>query len=172
MNDETRDERLRRLLREADPAAGEPGLATDEIHAMRRAVLTAIPESKPRFAPALVGAAAAVLVAIAVLSLWPRPESNVAPAPSKGISKIAVEKVTPPPTPGMNPRTTPVTTVAAGLRARRPVRSTPHRARHGRTEEPQRLAQQNETEPRTRQIQFSTTGGTRVIWILTSEKAL
>ena len=34
-----RDERLRRLLREADPAAGMEDLAPEEIAAMRRVVL-------------------------------------------------------------------------------------------------------------------------------------
>ena len=188
MNNETRDERLRRMLREADPAEGEPGLNTDEIRAMRRAALTAIPERKRRFvfSPALAGAAVAVLVAIAVLTIWPR-EQPAPPAP-QATTKVAV-KATPPTRSGLNSGTAegvpsgitestagrrarrpaatnlrPTVSVAAGLRARRP-------AHHTHAEEPERLAQQNETEPQTRQIQFSTAGGTRVIWILTSDKA-
>jgi len=172
MNEKTRDERLRRVLREADPADSEPGLTTDELHAMRRAVLTAIPEPKRRFVPALAGAAVAVLLAIAVLSLWPRAQSTP-PAP-KATTKVAV-KATPPPYLALNSGTAEgvpagTTQSTAGRRARRPAATNLRPARHIHRKEPDRLAQ-NETEPRTRQIQFSTAGGTRVIWILTSDKA-
>jgi len=172
MNGKTRDERLRRLLREGDPADGETDLTTDELRAMRRAVLTAIPEPQRRLVPVLAGAAAAALVAILVLMIWPRAQS--APPALKATTKVAV-KATPPPRRPAATETVGRRFVAAGLRARRPSHAphaAPRKPRHTSAQEPDRLAQQNDSEPRTRQIQFSTAGGTRVIWILTSEKTL
>ncbi len=167
MNSDLRNERLRRRLREADPAAGETGLTTEEVREMRRTVLTAVPEPRRRFtlSPALAGAAMAVLAAIVVLAMWPRPEPS-RPQPPAPI-RIAVKK------PVTDVKSAdvkrPAETVAADLRARRPA--TP-------AKEPDRLsavgavAQGHQEEPERRQIQFDTPGGTRVIWILTSGNAL
>jgi hypothetical protein len=55
---------------------------------------------------------------------------------------------------------------AAGLRARRPAPSP------GASSAGERIAAANEPETESRQIQFDTPGGTRVIWILTANNAL
>ncbi|HEY7216239.1 MAG TPA: hypothetical protein VIC28_16575, partial [Thermoanaerobaculia bacterium] len=101
MNDETRDERLRRMLCEADAADGETGLTLEEIRTMRRTVLTAIPEPRRRFAmsPVPAGAAMAVLVAILALALWrqrdqppvPSYEPVRAAAPASAVPPAPVE---------------------------------------------------------------------------------
>jgi hypothetical protein len=172
MNVETRDERLRRLLRETDAARTEPGLTSEEIHEMRRTVLTAIPERR-RFllSPLLAGAAMAVLAAVAVLLLWPRPERTPPPPappriavkePAKDVKRTDVER------PAVRTETNRRTrAAAAGLRARRPAPSTPGASSAG-----ERIAAANEPETESRQIQFDTPGGTRVIWILTANNAL
>ena len=64
-----RDARLRDLLRQGDPAAGEPGLSTEEIHAMRRAVLTAAPERRRFGLIPTLATGAAVTVALTVFTL-------------------------------------------------------------------------------------------------------
>jgi len=189
MKNETRDERLREILRAADPADGETGLTAEEVRAMRRTVLTAAPEPRWRFLPfpLLAGAAlAAALAAIVVLMMWPRTQTTM---PPQGMSKVAVA-----PRPGMNARATesvpsgttgisetstsvvPPGTIDASPAAsapgeRRPNGKAARRPRQTFAREPDRLAAVEE-EPRTRQVQFATPGGTRVIWILTTDKAL
>ncbi|HEY2293264.1 MAG TPA: hypothetical protein VGM86_21400, partial [Thermoanaerobaculia bacterium] len=64
------DERLRQILRQGDPAGEDAGLTPDEARAMRRTVLTAVPERKRRLLPilALAGAVAtAALIAVLLL---------------------------------------------------------------------------------------------------------
>jgi hypothetical protein len=168
MNDETRDERLRRMLREGDPANAEGGLTREESHQMRRTVLTAIPEPRRRFAlsPALAGAAMAALVAILAILLWPRPEATAPqpPAPPRIAVKEPVTDVKRTDVKRTDKKSTDVKrrtrAVAAGLRARRPAASAPG----------EQLAAVE--GPHTRQIQFDTPGGTRVIWVLRSDNAL
>jgi len=175
MNHETRDERLRRILREADGARGEPDLTTAEVRAMRRAVLTAIPEARPRFAlvPALAGVLMVVLTVLAILARWPYLDPS--PASPREPTRLATKAPAPPAVPVLAP---PVEPVAAAV-----VQRTSHRAARKHRAAPalvhDRIAAANSsTEPsdeeeiRTRQIQFSTPGGTRVIWILTADKAL
>jgi hypothetical protein len=182
MNADNRDERLRRLLRETDLAQTESGLTLEEIHEMRRAVLTAIPEPRRRFAllPGLAGAAMVALAVIAVLMMWPRSESTT-PPPSAP-PRIAVEEPAtegkrtdtrkevdrPDPRPSLKARatdgspsgTTKALVVAgpAGDTVDSPAASAPG----------EQIAVSNESETETRQIQFDTPGGTRVIWILTA----
>ncbi len=168
MKDEIRDERLRLMLREADPSEDDAGLTMEEVRDMRRTVLRAIPETSRRWvlSPVLAGVVMAALLAIVVILLWPRPEAT-APQPSAP-PRIAVKepvtdvkrtdvKSTDKKSTDVKRRTK---AVAAGLRARRPASSAPS----------EQLAAVE--EPRTRQVQFNTPGGTRVIWILTSNSAL
>ena len=171
------DERLRQRLREGDPANGENGLHPGEIHAMRRAVLTAAPEPRRRLLPALAlagAAAAAILIAVFALRPALRPHPVQPPAPPR----IAVVPARPPaagPTPrALQPSPTRTEPPAPEEKKKRPI----HRRRHLRAapEETATLAALEPAgnppeEPGIRQIQFSTPGGTRIIWTLTSGKA-
>ncbi|HEY0555922.1 MAG TPA: hypothetical protein VGG20_16850 [Thermoanaerobaculia bacterium] len=159
------DERLRRRLLAGDPG-GENGLNPDEIHAMRRTVLTAAPEPRRRLLPALaLAGAAAVAVLIAFLALKPRP----AEAPMPRIAAAAVQPVMPIPLPLPQP---------PAPREARETRKTAHR-RHRARALPEAASTLASLEPSaasgedagTRQIQFFTPGGTRIIWILKSGKA-
>jgi hypothetical protein len=161
------DERLRQRLREGDPATGENGLNPGEIHAMRRAVLTAAPEPRRRLLPALAlagAAAAALLIALFALRPAPRPGPVQPPAPPRIAAVPALQQPSP-------TRTEPP---ARGEKKKRPSQ----RRRHLRAapEETATLAALDPAgnrpeEPGIQQIQFSTPGGTRIIWTLTSGKA-
>lgn len=163
------DERLRQILRQGDPAGKDGGLTLDEAHAMRRAALAAIPERKRRLVPvfALAGAVATAAL-IAVLLLRPEPVKAPAPppriaaAPAPPAPPIAQAPAEPPPRP------------ARKAEERGPV----HRRHHPRPHVPSvvaplevhdTLASLATAEPE-RQIQFSTPGGTRILWILKSGK--
>jgi hypothetical protein len=158
------DERLRQRLREGDPARGESGLTPDEVHALRRTVLTAAPEPRRPFLPALgLAGAAAVAVLIALFALSPGPVKPPAPP------RIAAVPAQPPASPG--PRAS--TEKTANAEKKRPPI---HRRRHLRAA-PEEIplavlepAGNPPEEPGTRQIQFSTPGGTRILWTLTSGK--
>lgn len=171
----TNDERLRGLLRESDPAAGDPGLAPEEAQAMRRAVLTSIPEPRRRWIPivALAGSAlAALILALTLLS----PDAEGPAAPPRQPARIA-EKPKSAPTPVLIPPPAP-----------EPVAEEPERPRERR--EPRKKSKPEPTivDPtpvpvpdlpeaettiavETTQIQFSTPGGTRIIWVLTPGEA-
>ncbi|MEO6193849.1 MAG: hypothetical protein ABIS20_12625 [Thermoanaerobaculia bacterium] len=163
------DERIRQRLREGDPVTGESGLTPGEVRAMRRAVLTAAPEPRRRLLPmlALAGAAtAAVLIALFAL----RPGSVQPPAPAR----VAAVPARPPEPQAPRISASPVAPPSRGENKQRPA----HRRRHLRAAPPETatLATLEPTgnppeEPGARQIQFSTPGGTRIIWTLTSGKA-
>jgi hypothetical protein len=167
------DERLRQRLREGDPATGENDLNPGEIHAMRRAVLTAVPEPRRRLLPALAlagAAAAALLIALLALSPPQRPNPVQPPAPPR-IAAVPAQ----PPVP-QAPRPSPARTEppASEKKKKRPIQ----RRRHLRAapEETAKLAALEPAgnppeEPGVRQIQFSTPGGMRILWTLTSGKA-
>ncbi|HKI05327.1 MAG TPA: hypothetical protein VKK31_25330 [Thermoanaerobaculia bacterium] len=165
MNRETRDERLRGLLREADPAAGHPGLSLDEIHEMRRTVLMAVPERRRRLLPALslAGAATAALILMAVL-LIPRPVPEPAPPPPR-IAAVPV-RPTPPrtiqPPPQEEPKPRAETKRTAVRRKRRAPAARP-------AAPPPAMQELAAAEPQ--QIQFSTPGGTRIVWMLSPGQA-
>lgn len=154
-------DKLRSILRKGDPASGDPGLSPEEVREMRRIVLSAVPEPQRRgwLVPALATAAVLILAAIIALSLW-RPE------------KVEMAR-------GPEPSPSPIPSV-------RPEKTSPHRPSAGLP-----TAQEREPEPRPKkkpvrpapkpepppepepvvvahqtQIQFSTPGGTRVIWVL------
>lgn len=162
MNNETRDDRLRRLLREADPA--DPGLTLDEVREMRRTVLSAVPERSRRLFPVFATAGAvlvAALILIAVLIL--RPEKPLAPPQIAVVPPKAVQVQPPPP-----PREEPKLAEEKTEEKKPPVR---HKRRAPRppivqpeSVEPEAVAVMASAEPQ--QIQFSTPGGTRIIWLL------
>jgi hypothetical protein len=167
------DERLREILRQGDPAEGAGGLTPEEVRAMRRTVLTAAPEPRRRLLPVLAlagGMAAAGLIALALLKpgpVEPPPPPRIAAVPVPSAPSLAP----PPPAPAEPPRTEPA------LRAKGTTARAVHRRHHrrNRPEEAVALASLKPAappeEPETRQIQFSTPGGTRIIWILKSGKA-
>jgi hypothetical protein len=170
MKNETRDDRLRRILREADPVQGDTELTAEESRAMRRAVLTAAPEPRRRFLsfPVLAGAAVAVIV---ILLVWG--ERVRTPIPPRQTTRATRTAPAPPQSPAIAP---PVDRIAAKDAAPIPEMKQPRTVRRHRDRiaaatlaEP---APKTEDELRTRQVQFATPGGTRVIWILTSDKAL
>lgn len=152
------EEKLREILKRGDPAAGEPGMTQEEVREMRRVVLSAVPEPRKRgwLAPVLAGGAALVLVALIVL--WPSPPEELAvrpPLPRAGEGRgegpaVVTEKKTPPrPSPAPQEREPP----PAPPEKEKVVEPEP---------EPVVLAQADGPT----QIQFSTPGGTRVIWVL------
>jgi hypothetical protein len=174
-----KDERLsdlNRRLRAGDPFAGESGLTPEEVRAMRRTVLTAVPEPRRWFLPVLALAGAAVVaLLIAVIALWP---SFGGPPRLQPPPRLAV--VPAPPAQSRVPEAEPRTTEAAQpLRVgkaekRRPHLRRPHRSPAGESAPNGTLAALKPSVPddRTaiREIQFSTPGGTRIIWTLTPGK--
>ena len=167
MNKQTRDERLRRLLREADPAADDAELSREEVREMRRTVLSAIPETRRRWGlvPILAGAAAAILALMLGLMTWLGSESPT--APSRQPRRVAVKSPVPAPPAAPTIRTS--SERATAQTSVTPRRRTPRRtpsAPKASVPEPMVIA-----EAETHQIQFSTPGGTRIIWVLTADKA-
>ena len=169
----TNDERLRDLLREADPAAGEPGLAPEEVQAMRRAVLTAIPEPRRRWIP-IAALAGSALVALLLAVLLLRPASRGPVMPPR--QPVQVTQVPPEPVPVRPPTPEPVVAEPEKPRQTRSPRKRPEPAPVDVAETaPASLPEAPEVEAtvaaETTQIQFSTPGGTRIIWVLTSDGA-
>jgi hypothetical protein len=193
------DERLREILRQGDPATGDPGLTTEEVRAMRRAVLSAVPEPRRRgwLVPALATAAVLVLAVALALSLWrtgsvetarrPEPSPPWPPSPSPAFGR-------PNPSPGEGGTASQGSVGAplsrrggrgggrgvGGEGLRRPPSPTPPEERSIRwapVPEPDTTVAKVEPPPAPpitppaapegqHQIQFSTPGGTRVIWLL------
>ena len=177
MNDEGSND-LNRRLRAGDPFRGESGLTPEEVRAMRRAVLTAQPEPRCRLVPmlALAGAAAAALL-FAVLAF--RPGSGPIPPRRPAPQAAAAPAPLPPsraPEAGLQ--------TAQAMPAPAPAQTTetrrPHLRRHrhpstGETPSPKTaLAALDPAAPddgtAIREIQFSTPGGTRIIWTLAPGK--
>ena len=162
------DERLRQILRQGDPAGTDGGLTLDEARALRRTVLTAISERKRRLLPVLALAGAlATAVLIAVLLLKPErapapPRVVAVPAPSAPpIAQIPVQP-TPQPQPSQERAEPKLVHHRHHPRPRVPAAPAPSEAHDT-------LASLETAEPE-RQVQFSIPGGTRIIWILKSEK--
>lgn len=166
MNADTNPDRLRQSLRQGDPAAGEPGLTADEVHAMRRTVLTASPEPRRQiawFPLAATGAAALLALALAVaFGPWHRP-------PVSGSPVQAPVQVAAVPTPAVAP-------AAPSLPAPVKISRAAHRHPKKAVRSPRALPEQHRDETPVlvaslpvREIQFSTPGGTRVIWELTGK---
>lgn len=170
MSNEMRDERLRRLLREvdpADPAVTDPGLTLNEVREMRRTVLSAVPERRRRLFPVFATAGAVLVAALILIAvLLPRPASEKPPVPP-WIAVLPPKAAVPPPPPPEEPRVTEKaqekkTPVRRKRRAPRPPVVQPAPV------EPEATAVIAAAEPVTepQQIQFSTPGGTRIIWLL------
>lgn len=162
---------LQDRLREGDPAAGE-ALTPEEVRTMRRAVLTAAPE--PRrwsvLVPLMAGAAAMLAVLVA-LALWRARTEPVVEAPPVVAVAPPVRLPQPPvveETPDPAPPPVPVEReVPKPVRRPEPVPEVPVLPEATDT-----LASAPAEEPGSRQIQFSTPGGTRIIWVLTSDETL
>ncbi len=168
---------LKDILRKGDPAADDPGLSPEEIREMRRTVLSAVPEPRRRgwLIPVAAGSVL-ILAALIGLTLWRQPAQPtrlaserraVAPSPAQrgGVgegssSSPAPQRPLPVPPPrqgageGATSRPSPEVRVARVHRRPRP-RSVP---------QPEPTVALAKLE--SRQIQFSTPGGTRVIWVL------
>jgi hypothetical protein len=159
------DERLRQILRQGDPAGEDGGLTPDEARAMRRTVLTAIPERTRRLLPvlALAGALATAALIAVLLLLRPAPApapARVAVAPVPPAPQVAQVPIPPAPRPSQEEEErVPAHRRHSGHHPRRPAAPPIHDT----------LASL-ETADTQRQVQFSTPGGTRIIWILKSEK--
>jgi len=176
MTEKNRSEDMREALRRGDPAAGETGLSSAEAQAMRRAILTAVPaERRPfRLVPAFAAAAVAVLSFAVALGLWrayeAQPVRTVQQAPPAPV-------VTPAPSVPSNPSPpaeTPAAAIAGAALQSPPAIHTsrrPHAIHHpavrlAQARKPVHPVAEDADESPTRQVQFSTPGGTRIIWLL------
>lgn len=194
MNESIR-QRLRAALRRGDPA-DEPGLTTEEVQGMRRTVLSAVEEpGRRRFlVPVLATAAAAVVLTLTVaLALWrshprqiapperivtvdkplPTPSPPIPPSPSvPPVHRAPEAPVEPPKPPDPAPPSEPVR--PRGSERPRQKRPAPRAEEVRLASAPNvpSVAEAPEEEPQPRQIQFSTPGGTRVLWTLASEPIL
>lgn len=174
MNDE-RSNDLGRRLRAGDPFGGENGLTPEEVRAMRRTVLTAQPEPRRRLLPALAlaGAVAAALL-IAVLAFHPG-----ALPPRQPATRAAAAPAPLPPTPAPAVEH-PILSAPQPSSGETAEKARPHlrRYRHsaaGEASTPSTaLAALQPSRPddgtAIREIQFSTPGGTRIIWTLAPGK--
>lgn len=160
---------LRTALRRGDPAAGEAGLTTEELRAMRRAVLSAAPETRrPWLAPLLATAAGVALTVLAALVVWRAFQVPPLPAPA-----IAEAAPAPPPLPEISESPVEPAGPEASARAaqepvkrRRPAAVIARRAPVPLPSAPDRPIREEPEDPLARQVQFETPGGTRVIWVL------
>jgi hypothetical protein len=157
------DERLRQILRQGDPAGGDGGLTPDEARALRRTVLTALPERRRRLLPVLA-LAGALMTAVLIAVLLLRPEPAKAPVPPLRIATAPA-----PPAP-VEPAPQPPQKAEERRPIHRPRRQHPHRSPAMAPAINDALASL-ETAESERQVQFSAPGGTRIIWILKSGKA-
>lgn len=181
-----KDELLRALLRQGDPAGDDPGLTREEAGRMRRAILTAAPEPRrrPVWLPvvAIGGVAAVTALTLAVpLGLW-RARTDL---PVHETVRRADAVPTPPAlTSSPVPAPPPSLAVSDSPEAAPAARPRSRHTRRAATSGPVRLASfpapppvpepappspAEENEEPARQIQFSTPGGTRVIWVLSHE---
>ena len=148
---------LRTALRRGDPAAGETGLTTEEVQAMRRTVLSAIPETRRSWlAPVLATAAGVALTVLVALVIWRA--FQVPPLPAPAIAEAVPAR---PPIPEIQE-----TPIQEPVKPRRPAAVIARRAPVPLPSAPDRpIAEEPEDSP-TRQVQFETPGGTRIIWVL------
>jgi cytoskeletal protein RodZ len=167
------DEKIRQILREGDPFAGEAGLTPEEVREMRRTALTAIPERRERrlrLLPALaLAGAAAVAVLIAFLALRQAPGGTPKPAPPRMAAvPEPVAPVSPPSAPVASPVPRAETRTVRPRHHRRPVAPRPPKTADAVAS----LEKPRESEGTAlREIQFTTPGGTRILWTVVPGKA-
>jgi hypothetical protein len=172
MNADTNPDRLRQALRQGDPAAQEPGLTADEVHTMRRTVLTAIPEPRRPMAwfPLVATGAAALLALALAVAFWHR-----SPVPDSPVQAPVRMAAVPVPIPAAVPTVRPVAATSQGpVKVSRPALRHPARTVRAPKALPVSPIRQDDTPVLTaslpvREIQFSTPGGTRVIWELSGK---
>ena len=175
-----RDERLHAALHRGDPASGEPDLAPEEVRAMRRAVLKAVPEPRRavRLIPAFALTAAVALAFVLGLAVWRSLGSDPAPPAPLVVDRPVAPAPTPPaPEAPVVPEPPVRIATASPEPALQPVRPRrTHRAVHRSApvspipSAPDRPVEEAYTEePLTRQVQLTAPGGTRIIWMLTEE---
>jgi outer membrane biosynthesis protein TonB len=161
-------------LREGDPAAGE-ALTPEEVRAMRRAVLTAVPEPRRRsFLVPLMAGAAALLAVVVALALWRARTEPVVEKPPV-VAAVPAPPVRPPQPPVVEETPEPVpppVPIEREVPRRVVPRPEPVPEAPVLPEATDTLASSPVEEPESRQIQFSTPGGTRIIWVLTSDETL
>jgi hypothetical protein len=161
------DERIHQILREGDPFAGEAGLSPEEIREMRRTVLNVLPDHpgrRVRLLPALaLAGAAAVAVLIAVLTLHPGSGAPPKPAPPR----IAAAPAPVPPAPAAEPAPREEAKVRPRHHRRPPAPRAPRTVEVVASLEPPK---EPEGTP-LREIQFTTPGGTRILWTVAPGKA-
>ncbi len=160
------DDRLRQILRQGDPAAQDAALSGDEAQAMRRAVLTAVPEPRRRLVwlPAVATGAAAMLALVLAVTHGPW---HGTPAPPPPPVRVAAVPSSPP------PAVAPLAPFAPAVPPQEPVKSSrPARRLHVRRRAASMAVASASTppdlaapEPAVREVQFSTPGGTRIIWV-------
>ncbi|HEV7785666.1 MAG TPA: hypothetical protein VGQ28_10050 [Thermoanaerobaculia bacterium] len=162
-------DRLGQVLRQGDPAAHEPGLTADEIRTMRRAVLTAAPEPRRQrawFPLVATGAAALLALALAVaFGPWHRPPVSRSPIQVAAIPTPAAAPSVPPAAASSATPSQP----QAPVKISRPARRHPVHAPKTSPVRPDDAPMLVASLP-VREIQFSTPGGTRVIWELSTEE--
>jgi hypothetical protein len=164
------DEELQRWLRRNDPAGDGASLSREEVRAIRRSVLAAHATPARRFGVLQVALATAVL-AVAAVALWLALRGiggEVGPVAAPQPPVVIVERAPAPPSPERAidavhaPAPAPQVAVTrprnADLSPRAPAPVSPVVARVAQAAPAQGAER--------RQIQFTTPGGTKIVWIL------
>lgn len=189
VGDEAREPGWKERLRAGDPAREADPLDSHEVQAMRRAMLGAVPEARRSGAwrmPLLAAAALAALAGLVVglRSGWFSPGSgtpqgappqvvSVRPAPVPPTPPVAEEAPSPAPQSAREPAPSP--RAPRGSRPGRKLRPAPA---PDRGTVPQLASNPaSDDAPLTapaqarRELQFSTPGGTRIVWVFASGEA-
>lgn len=158
------DAELKRRLHEGDPAGDGSDLTRDEIRRMRQSVLREAESARAgrpviAWRPALALASIAVVIALGWVLLR---DGEVPPRPTEEVVQ-AKPAVDPAPTPAVEP--VGERFESAAVREKTPIvamtiEPTP-------SEEPAAVAA--EAERASRQIRFTTSNGTQIIWVLDPE---
>ncbi|HEV8631515.1 MAG TPA: hypothetical protein VGV61_14455 [Thermoanaerobaculia bacterium] len=177
MTQSSRDDRLRALLRDADPAAGAPPLPPADLARIRRAAHAALVAPLRSFGwrpLAWAAVAALVLLAVGLAALGRReratlaPQTTVAAAAARPSAPVASDAAAAP-----TVAAAPVAAPAAGATPRAD-RQTSHPTapfprtrpiRHPRPAAASAAVAAVAAAP-PRQIQLTTPGGTRIVWVL------